>query len=133
MIAETTDGGKYLMGDFVGNQFRSFCMTAAQDNNFSVENLLPISKYCAGKIGSEDYWKSPYSEIIAVDAKSLAEQFEEKLRIFLDICTLYPVERMMAYAFAANRVITQTSDQFPKETAMSLLAEFGWRTSHFIA
>lgn len=132
MIAETTDGGRYLMGDFVGNQFRSFCMTAVQDADLPAGKLLPIAKYCAEKIGSADYWKSPYSEVIAVDAKALAEPFIERFSVFLDVCTLYPVERMMAYAFVASRVITQTGDQFPKEAAMSLLAEFGWRTSHFI-
>lgn len=133
MIVETNSGSQYLMGDLVGNQFFSFYMTVGQDNSLSTEHLLNISRYCAENIGSPAYWESPFSGSLPIDAKTLGETFAAQFSGLLDTYTRYPLERSMAYSFAAAELIRKAGGAFPKEKALEILAEYGWRTSHFIA
>lgn len=44
----------------------------------------------------------------------------------------YPHERMMATAPAAQKAVDEALKIMPKDRATSILAEFGWRTSHYI-
>ena len=132
VIAGTKDGEKYLFGDFVGNEFCSIYMTAAQSRENPSEKLMPISHTCASAGGSEKYWETPYNDEIGITPKGITELFEHKFDAMFQTFTRFPNERPMAYAVAAQEAIKQTEQVLPKEKALSILAEFGWRTSHYI-
>lgn len=132
MIVDSNSGEKYLLGDRIASEFCSFYMTAAKDNTHPFEALKPISEKCASTGGTEDYWNTPFGEFVADSPKALADYFDGKFDVTFATYCRYPHERMMAVALAAQRAVSQAEGIVPKDKAMSILAEFGWRTSHYI-
>lgn len=132
MIADSNSGEKYLLGDKIANEFCSFYMTAAKDNTHPFEVLKPLSEKCASTVGSKEYWNTPFEEYVSDDPKVLADCFEGKFEVTFATYCRYPHERMMAMALAAQKAVDETLKFMPKDRAMSILAEFGWRTSHYI-
>lgn len=131
-IVDTESGEKYILGDKVANEFCSFYMTAAKDNTFPYEVLKPLAEKCAGSVGTEEYWKTPFGELVPESPKALADGLDGKFEETFATYCRYPHERMMAVALAAQRAVDEAVNIIPKERAMSILAEFGWRTSHHI-
>lgn len=131
-IIDTKIGERYIMGDKIANEFCSFYMTAAKDNTYPFEVLKPLAEKCASTVGSEEYWSTPFGEYVSDSPKALADCFEGKFEVTFATYCRYPHERMMAMALAAQRAVDEAVKFMPKERAMSILAEFGWRTSHYI-
>lgn len=131
-IVDTEGGEKYILGDKIANEFCSFYMTAAKDNTYPFEVLKPLSAKCAGAVGTEEYWITPFGEYVSDDPKALADCFEGKFEVTFATYCRYPHERMMAMALAAQKAVDEALKFMPKDRAMSILAEFGWRTSHYI-
>lgn len=131
-IVDTESGEKYILGDKIANEFCSFYMTAAKDNTYPFEVLKPLSAKCAGAVGTEEYWITPFGEIVPESPKALADCVDGKFEVTFGTYCRYPHERMMAMALAAQRAVDEAVNFMPKERAMAILAEFGWRTSHYI-
>ena len=132
MVAETTTGEKYLMGDFPGNEFCSFCMTAAASPEPPYALLKPISAACAGSCGKPAYWDTPFYTSVRRTPLELAQKTDGIFDPVFAVYTRFPHERPMAFAIAAQKAIKQLGTVLPKETALAILAEYGWRTSHYI-
>lgn len=132
LIVDTKNGEKYVMGDKIANEFCSFYMTAAKDNTYPFEVLKPLAEKCASTVGTEEYWNTPFGEYVSDDPKALADCFEGKFEVTFATYCRYPHERMMAMALAAQKAVDEAVKFMPKDRAMSILAEFGWRTSHYI-
>ncbi|MGN0538174.1 MAG: hypothetical protein ACI4M3_09390 [Acutalibacteraceae bacterium] len=140
MIAETSNGGRFLMGDRVGNAFFEFYINALANPNLKPEMLLNIAAAAAATAGSDAYWKTKYADMVRYSPKEIAEflkkiPFEKSLQTY---CR-YPHERLMAYAFATQRAIKTVQsnkilgvDKNPSDRAADILAEYGWRTAHYI-
>ena len=126
------DGEKNLFGDYIGNEFCSFYMTAAQNPENPYEKLQPLSAYCASNAGTEKYWETPFNKVTGISPKGIIEIFDHKFDKMFATFTRFPNERPMAYAFAAITAIEKVGAVCPKEKALSVLAEYGWRTSHYI-
>lgn len=131
-IIDTKMGEKYVMGDKIANEFCSFYMTAAKDNTYPFDVLKPLAEKCASTVGAEEYWNTPFGEYVSDDPKALADCFEGKFEVTFATYCRYPHERMMALALAAQKAVDEALKIMPKDRAMSILAEFGWRTSHYI-
>lgn len=132
MIVDTKNGEKYIMGDKIANEFCSFYMTASKDNTYPFEVLKPLAEKCASTVGTEEYWITPFGEYVSDDPKALADCFEGKFEVTFATYCRYPHERMMAMALAAQKAVDEAVKFMPKDRALSILAEFGWRTSHYI-
>ena len=132
LIAETKTGEKNLFGDFAGNEFSGFYMTAAQSSESPVEKLKPISSACASAAGTEKYWETPFNKQIGISPKGIVDIFDHKFDKMFATFTRFPHERPMAYAFAAMAAIKKVENVLKKEDALTILAEYGWRTSHYI-
>ena len=132
MIAETKSGEAYIMGNTLGNEFM-LCYCNAVAEQADVQELLPLSAKTAQLAGSEDYWKTPFDELIHYSPKELAEKFTGGLENILKTYCRFPQERMIAAAFAAQKAIKELEIQnvMKKETAALVFAEYGWRTSHY--
>lgn len=131
-IATVKSGEKYLFGDRVAGEFISFYMTAACDNNISLSFVEPLSAKCAETGGTPEYWITPFGEYVAFSPKEIAEKLGNRFEVTFGTYTRYPVERMMAMACAAQKAVKMAEELMPKDRAMAILAEFGWRTSHYI-
>ena len=131
MIIGMKNGENYLMGDLVGNQFINFYFSAAQDNTLSIEPLMKQSEICAKNIGTPAYWETSLD--LGMTPLVIAENFGARFNGLLETYTRYPLERVVAYALAAVELIRQSEKAMKKERALEILAEYGWRTSHFIA
>lgn len=132
-IVDTEGGEKYILGDKIANEFCSFYMTAAKDNAEPFEALKPLSAKCASTVGTEEYWNTPFGEFISDSPKALADCFDGKFEATFATYCRYPHERMMAMALAAQKAVDEAAKLMPKDRAMSILAEFGWRTSHYLS
>lgn len=129
----TTDSGEdYMFGDKVAREFCSFYMTAAKSSEPPFDALKPLSARASSTSGSPEYWKTPFDETVGKSPKELSEMFREKFFEIFEIYCRYPQERMLAFAMAAQLAVEQSSKVIAKETALSILAEYGWRTSHYI-
>lgn len=134
-VCETKSDEMLLLGDRAGKEFCTFYMTAARTSEPPFDKLKPLSVRAADTGGTPEYWKTPFDEVIGKSPRELSEMFRGKFEPTFDIFCVYPQERMMAWALAAQSAVEQaakviSSDGF--ETSMSILAEYGWRTSHFI-
>ena len=135
MIAETGNGEKNLMGDLIGNEFLLFYLNAAGgvvEQSKAIEMLKPIAQYCAGKAGQPEYWKTPYNNLIGKDTLEIAQLLRGRFDNIFAVYARFPQERMMSFALATQKVIQQVAAAMGMEKALSILAEFGWRTSHYI-
>lgn len=134
-IAETKNGEKNLFGDRAAMEFASFYMTAAKISEPPWDKLKPLSAKAAQTCGSPEYWETPFKEQIGTSPKELSEAFRGKFETTFKVFCRYPQERMLAWAVVAQLAVEQASSVITpngKETALSILAEYGWRTSHFI-
>lgn len=133
-ICETKGGEAYLFGDKIAREFCSFYMTAAKSSEPPFDALMPLSNRSAQTAGTSEYWQTPFDDKIGKSPRELSELFREKFFEIFDIFCRYPQERMFAFAIAAQLAVEQASNVISpdgKETALSILAEYGWRTSHF--
>ena len=134
-VAETKDGGKFLFGDRVGNEFCLFYMNAAKTSEPPIDALKPLSERAAQTAGTPEYWKTPFDEKVGNTPKELSDMFCGKFNVTYKTFCLYPQERMIAWSIAAQLAVEQASKVISPDgfkTAMSIIAEYGWRTSHFI-
>lgn len=134
-IAGTASGESYLFGDKAAREFCSFYMTAAKTNEPPFDALMPLSKRSAQICGSPEYWKTPFDDKVGKSPKELCDIFRGKFDDTFAVFCRYPQERMLAWAIAAQRAVETAGSVITpngKETALSFLAEYGWRTSHFI-
>lgn len=130
--AKTQRWESLSLGDCVAGEFISFYMTAACDNNISLSFVEPLSAKCAETGGTPEYWITPFGEYVAFSPKEIAEKLGNRFEVTFGTYTRYPVERMMAMACAAQKAVKMAEELMPKDRAMAILAEFGWRTSHYI-
>lgn len=134
-IAETKSGEKLLFGDRIGNEFCLFCMNAAKSSEPPIEALKPLSARSAATAGSPEYWKTPFDDKDGSSPKELSDMFCGKFNVTFKTFCLYPQERMIAWSIAAQLAVEQASKVISPDgfnTAMSIISEYGWRTSHFI-
>lgn len=131
-IAETPGGEAYIMGDRIGNEFLLFYRNAIGEAA-DPQQLMPVAKQTAQLCGNEQFWKTPYDELVKNSPKNIADLFADKFEVtFMTYCR-FPQERMLAVAFAAQNAVKQIVSQniLSKEKAASIIAEYGWRTSHY--
>lgn len=131
-IVTVKSGEKYLFGNRVAEEFASFYMTATDDGNIPLSFIEPLSAKCSEMCGTPEYWKTPFGEYVAFSPKGIAEKLGNRFEVTFGTYTRYPVERMFAMAIAAQKAVKMAQELMPKERAMAILAEFGWRTSHYI-
>lgn len=140
MIVRTTSDELFLMGDKVGDTFFSYYKKVLKEPDLRIDVLLPLAKKTAGVVGSGQYWNTEYDNQVNVNLRELANtacdrEFEEPLRQHCNA----PSERLMAYEYAThialNKVVMAESSDIhgnPKTIAADILAEYGWRASHYI-
>ena len=134
-IAETKSDGKFLFGDRVGNEFCLFYMNAAKTSEPPIDTLKPLSAKAAATAGTPEYWQTPFDEKVGNSPKELSDMFCGKFNVTFKTLCLYPQERMIAWSIAAQLAVEQASKVISPDgfkTAMSIISEYGWRTSHFI-
>lgn len=134
-IVENKNGEKNLFGDRAGIEFSSFYMTAAKIPASPWDKLKPLSEKAAQTCGTPEYWQTPFDDKVGKSPRELSEMFRGKFETTFKVFCRYPQERMLAWAVAARLAVEQASSVIApdgKETALSILAEYGWRTSHFI-
>lgn len=135
LIAETKDGGKFLFGDRVGNEFCLFCMNAGKTTQPPIEDLKPLSAKAAAAAGTPEYWLTPFDDKVGSSPKELSDVFCGKFNVTFKTFCVYPQERMIAWSIAAQLAVEQASKVITPDgfkTAMSIISEYGWKTSHFI-
>lgn len=131
-IAEYKTGEKLLFGDRVGNQFAAFCMNAAKIPESPYEILKPLSEKAAKTGGTPEYWETPFNQTVGLNPKELSEAFRGKFETTFKIFCRYPQERMLAWSVAAQTAVDKAREIVGLDTAMNIISEFGWRTSHYI-
>ena len=131
-VVENKNGEKNLFGDRVGNQFATFCMNAAKIPESPYEILKPLSEKAASTGGTPEYWETPFNKIVGGSPKELSEAFRGKFETTFKIFCRYPQERMLAWSVAAQTAVDKAREIVGLDTAMNIISEFGWRTSHYI-
>lgn len=122
----------FMFGDFITDEFISIYLTAADENTPPTTKLIKIAETCAAGIRKGEYWDTPYNEMLKITPKGIVEVFSHKFDSMFQTLTRFPHERPMAYACAAQQAIKQFSQVLPKEEALTILAEYGWRTAHIM-
>lgn len=132
LIVETKNGEAYIMGDRIGNEFM-LCYSNSIAEQGDIQKLMPIAKKTAELVGSEDYWKTPFDELVHHSPRELADKFSGVFEITYRTYCRFPQERMIAVALAAQKAINEVVNQhvIEKEKAASIISEYGWRTSHY--
>lgn len=131
-IADTKSGEKFLFGDRAGNEFCTFCMNAARLAEPPFEALKPLSERAAITGGTPEYWETPFNKTVGCSPKELSEAFRGKFETTMNVFCRYPQERMLAWSVAAQITVEKAREVIGLDTAMGILSEFGWRTSHYI-
>lgn len=131
LIVETKIGESYIMGERVARSFCSFYNTASAGKENAVEKLQPLASEIAGKIGSPDYWKTPFDNLVKRSPKEIADIFEGKFEFSFNVYCRFPYERVMAFAIASYYALNEVETVISKEKALAILSEYGWRTSHY--
>lgn len=131
-IAECKSGEKLLFGDRAGNQFSAFCMNAAKLSESPYEALKPLAEKAASTGGTPEYWETPFNKTVGATPKELSEMFRGKFETTFKIFCRYPQERMLAWSVAAQTAVDKAREIVGLDTAMGIISEFGWRTSHYI-
>lgn len=131
-IAEYNSGEKLLFGDRVGNQFCAFCMNAAKLPEPPFEILKPLSERAAKTGGTPEYWETPFIKTVGSSPKEISEAFRSKFESTFKVFCRYPQERMLAWSVAAQIAVEKAREIIGLDTAMNIISEFGWRTSHYI-
>lgn len=134
-ICGTQSGESYLFGDKAAREFCSFYMTAAKSSEPPFDVLKPLSVHAAQTCGTSEFWKTPFDDKVGKSPRDISEIFRGKFETTFKVFCRYPQERMLAWAIAAQTAVEQASSVITpngKETALSILTEYGWRTSHYI-
>lgn len=131
-LCTTNSGESYMFGDKVAREFCSFYMTAAKSSEPPFDALKPLSARASSTCGSPEYWATPFDDKVGKSPREISEMFRERFFDIFEIYCRYPQDRMLAFAMAAQLAVEQASKVIEKETALSILAEYGWRTSHFV-
>ncbi|MDO5575108.1 MAG: hypothetical protein Q4G60_14140 [bacterium] len=140
MIARTTSDELFLLGDRVGDTFLKYYRTALTEPDLLPDVLLPLASKMAGLVGQEPYWETPYDAQVNLSLKEIAKTgLEKEFAELLQRRCSCPSERMTAYAFAAKNALNKVKlagssdiEGDPKKIAADILAEYGWRASHYI-
>lgn len=134
MIVDTKNGEQYILGDRIGNIFSSFYETAASEQGIAVNHLKSLASEVASQLGSNNYWLTPFDDCVKHSPKELADLFYNKFEVTFNTYCRFPYERMFAFAIAAQKAIKEVQVQsvISKTKALSILSEFGWRTSHYL-
>lgn len=131
-LCNTKSGESFMFGDKIAREFCSFYMTAAKSAEPPFEVLKPLSTRTSSTCGSAKYWETPFDKTVGKLPRELSEIFREQFFEIFDVYCRYPQERMLAFAMAAQLAVEQAEKIIGKETALAILAEFGWRTAHFM-
>lgn len=131
-LVNTKSGERYMFGDKVAREFCSFYMTAAKSSEPPFDALKPLSARASSTCGSPEYWITPFDDKVGKSPRELSEMFRDKFFDIFELYCRYPQERMLAFAMTAQLAVEQAEKIIEKETALSILAEYGWRTSHFV-
>lgn len=132
LIADTKSGERFLFGDMPGNEFCSFYMTAAASSESPVARLNPIAVKTVQTVGSAEYWETPFKDTVGKSPQELADSLDGAFdRIFAVYCR-YPQERMLSFASALQQALKPVGDEVLKAELLAIVAEYGWRTSHYI-
>jgi hypothetical protein len=129
VVADTESGQAYLFGDEIANRFCRFFYFPISPNA-KIEDMIDIAKETAASVG-ENYWKTSFDETVGVSPKVLGENFGAVTAPSLSLFCRYPYERLIAYNIAAQILISQAAGVIEEKTALRILAEYGWKTSHF--
>ncbi len=133
MIVETKNGDTYVMGDRIGNEFL-LCYSNAIAQQGDIQKLIPVARKTSECVGTEDYWKTPFDDLVRHSPRELADRFTGVFEITYKTYCRFPQERMLAVAFAAQKAINElvvNQHVIDKEKAASIISEYGWRTSHY--
>lgn len=130
-LCETNNGESFMFGDKVAREFCAFYMTAANSPEPPFEALKPLSARASSTSGSPEYWQTPFDETVGKSPRELSEMFREKFFEIFEIYCRYPQERMIAFAMAAQLAVEKAREIIGLDTAMSIISEYGWRTSHY--
>ena len=123
-----------LYDDLVSAGLLKYCRPGTEEiyvGKRTGKHSMKQSEICAKNMGSPEYWETSVN--LPLSPRTIAEGFAAQFSGLLDSYTRYPLERVMAYAFAAIELLRQSEKAMKKERALEILAEYGWRTSHFIA
>lgn len=131
-ICGTKIGENYLFGDKIAREFCSFYMTAAKSSEPPFDSLTPLSERAAQTAGTPEYWKTPFDDVVGKSPRDISEMFREKFFEIFDVYCRYPQERMLAWSVAAQTAVDKAREIIGLDTAMNIIAEFGWRTSHYV-
>lgn len=131
-ICENKNGEKNLFGDRAAMEFASFYITAAKISKPPWDTLKPLSEKAAQTCGSPEYWLTPFDDRVGKSPKEISGIFRGRFETTFKVFLRYPQERMLAWAFAAQLAVDKAREIVGLDTAMNILSEFGWRTSHFI-
>lgn len=131
-LCTTNDGESFMFGDKIAREFCSFYMTAAQSSEPPFDVLKPLSVHASSTAGSPEYWATPFDDKVGKSPPELSKMFRERFFDIFEIYCRYPQDRMFAFAIAAQLAVEQAAKIIEKETALSILAEYGWRTAHFV-
>ena len=132
MIVDANDGQRYLLGDRPANETVSFCFTAMRDRLDIEKYFKPLSEKTAASVGTAAFWDTPYQNMVGKNPKELAALFHGKFEFSFSVYTRFPQERMLAYAIAAQQAVVQTDGVLEWDTALGILSEYAWKTSHYI-
>lgn len=132
LIVETKNDDIYIMGDRLGNEFMIFYNNTIAEMG-DAQKLVPIAKKTAETIGTEDYWKTPFDELVKQSPQKLADIFTGAFEVTFKTYCRFPQERMLAVAFAAQTAVNELvkNNVMEKDKAASIISEYGWRTAHF--
>ncbi len=131
-LCSTNSGENYMFGDKIAREFCSFYMTAAKSSEPPFDALKPLSARASSTCGSSEYWVTPFDDKVGKSPREISEIFRERFFDIFELYCRYPQDRMLAFAMAAQLAVEQAEKIIEKETALSILAEYGWRTAHFV-
>ena len=120
-IVETKNGEAYIMDDKIGNEFM-LCYSNAIVEQDDVQKLMPVAKKTAELVGSEDYWKTPFDELVHYSPRELADKFYGVFEITYRTYCRFLQERMLAVAFAAQKAINELVNQHVMDREKLLLS-----------
>lgn len=132
IIVETKSEETFIVGNRIGNTFLSFYYTVADDSTIDVNTLTDLSLTVTLQMGTADYWKTSFNEYIPESPKELFEAFEGKFEQSLKRYCFSQQERMLAFAIAAQKAVQQSEQIMTKQKALAIVADFGWRMSHYL-
>ncbi|GHU51556.1 hypothetical protein AGMMS49975_05390 [Clostridia bacterium] len=133
VFVDTVGGEKFVVGDLLSANFFSFYDTAADDSN-AHDALIPLIREVTSKFGDENYWDTPFYEYVKKTPREITEVFgKDKFSYTFKVYCLFPYERLFAYGIAAQKAVAAATAIMPKERALQIIAEYGWRTKSYLS